>query len=104
MGKQQNGKDQRSLKEIGDNKRTFHARINTIRPETIRTQKKRLRTGGKNEQKNCTIGFNDQDNHDSVITHPEQDILDCKVKWALGGISMNKANGGDGISVQLLKI
>ena len=104
MGKQQNGKEQRCLQEIGDNKRTFHARINTIRPKTIRTQKKRLRTGGKNEQKNCTIGFNDQDNHDSVITHPEQDILDCKVKWALGGISMNKANGGDGISVQLLKI
>ena len=50
------------------------------------------------------IGFNDQDNHDSVITHPEPDILDCKVKWALGGISMNKASGGDGISVQLLKI
>ena len=39
-----------------------------------------------------------------MITHLEPDILDCKVKWALGGISMNKANGGDGISVQLLKI
>ena len=49
-------------------------------------------------------GLHDPDNHDSVITHPEPDILDCKVKWALGGISMNKASGGDGISVQLLKI
>ena len=39
-----------------------------------------------------------------MITHPEPDILECKVKWALGGVIMNKASGGDGISVELLKI
>ena len=48
--------------------------------------------------------LHDPDSHNGVITHLEPDILDCKVKWALGGISMNKASGGDGISVQLLKI
>ena len=41
--------------------------------------------------------------HDGVITHLEPDILECEVKWALGGITMNKASGGDGIPVELLK-
>ena len=41
----------------------------------------------------------DQDNHDGVITHLEQDILECEVKWALESIIMNKASGGDGIRV-----
>ena len=45
-----------------------------------------------------------QDNHDDVITHLEPDILECKVKWALGSITMNKASGGDGIPVELFKI
>ena len=38
--------------------------------------------------------FNDPDNHEGVITHVESDILECKVKWALGSITMNKVNGG----------
>ena len=41
--------------------------------------------------------LHDPDNHDGVITHPETDILECKVKWALGIITVNKASGGDGI-------
>ena len=41
------------------------------------------------------------DNHDGVITPLEPDILESKVKWALGNITMNKASGGDGISVDL---
>ena len=44
------------------------------------------------------------DNHNGVITHLEPDILECEVKWALGSITMNKASGGDGISVQLFQI
>ena len=43
-------------------------------------------------------------NHDSVITHLETDILECKVKWALGSITMSKASGGDGIPVELFQI
>ena len=39
-----------------------------------------------------------------VITHLEPDILECKVKWALGSIPMNKASGGDGLPVELLQI
>ena len=39
-----------------------------------------------------------------VITHLEQDILECEVKWALGSITKNKASGGDGVPVELFKI
>ena len=46
--------------------------------------------------------LHDPDNHDGVITHLEPDILGCKVEWALGSITMNKAS--DGIPVELLEI
>ena len=39
-----------------------------------------------------------------MITHLEPDILECKVKWALGSISTSKASGGDGIPVELFQI
>ena len=39
-----------------------------------------------------------------MITHLEPDILERKVKWALGSITMNKASGGDGIPVELVQI
>ena len=39
-----------------------------------------------------------------MITHLEPDILEGKVKWALGNITMNKASGGDGIPVELFQI
>ena len=48
--------------------------------------------------------LNDLDNYDGVITHLEPDILECKVKWALGSIYMNKASGGDGIPPELFQI
>ena len=52
----------------------------------------------------CKKGLDVPDNHDGVITHLEPDILECKVKWALGNITMNKASGGDGIPVALFQI
>ena len=48
--------------------------------------------------------FHDPDNHDGVITHLEPDILECKVKWALGSTTMNKDSGGNGIPAQLFQI
>ena len=49
--------------------------------------------------------LHDPDNHDGVITHLEPDILEYKVKWALGrSITMNKESGGDGILVELFQI
>ena len=46
----------------------------------------------------------DPDNLDGVISHPEPDILECEVKWALGRITTNKASGGDGVPVELFQI
>ena len=48
--------------------------------------------------------LHDPDMHDGVITHPEPDILECEVKWALESITTNKASGGDGIPVELFQI
>ena len=48
--------------------------------------------------------LHEPDNHDSVITHLEPDILECEVKWALGSITMNEASGGDGMPVELFQI
>ena len=48
--------------------------------------------------------LHDADKHDGMITHLQPDILECKVKWALGSITMNKASEGDGIPVELFQI
>ena len=50
------------------------------------------------------IDLHDLDNQGGVITHLEPDILKCKVKWALGSITLNKANGRGGIPVKLFQI
>ena len=47
--------------------------------------------------------LHDPDNHDGVITHLEPNILECKVKRALGSITMNKVNGGDRITADLFR-
>ena len=47
---------------------------------------------------------NDPDNHNDVITHLDPDILECKVKWISGSITMNKASGCDGIPSELFQI
>ena len=48
--------------------------------------------------------LHDPDNHNRVINHLEPDILECKVKWALGSMNTNKASGGDGMPVELFQI
>ena len=55
---------------------------------------------GKKKKKDV----NDPDSHNGVITHLEPDILECKVTWALGSITMNKASGGDGILAELFQV
>ena len=63
--------------------------------------KKRWQEYTKDLQKR---GLNDPDIHHDVITHLESNILECKVKWALGSITVNKASGSDGIPAELFKI
>ena len=48
--------------------------------------------------------LHDPDNHNSVITHLEPDILECEVKWVLESITMHKASEGDGIPVELFQL
>ena len=48
--------------------------------------------------------LNDPDNHNGMITHLQPDILECKVKWALGSITMNKVGSGHGIQAELFQI
>ena len=49
-------------------------------------------------------GLHDLGNYDGVVTHLESDILECKVKWALGNITINKASRGNAISAELFQI
>ena len=63
-----------------------------------------LRSGCKNTQKLYKRDLHDLGNHDGVISHLEPDILECEVNSALGSITMNTANGGDGIPAELIQI
>ena len=88
-------------------KETFHAKMGTIKDRNgidlteAQDIKKRWQEYTKELYKK---DFNDSDNHDGVITHLEPDILECKVKWALGSITTNKASGSNGISDKLFQI
>ena len=52
----------------------------------------------------CKKDLHDPDNHNGAITHLVPDILECKVKWPLRSITMNKTSGGDGITVEVFHI
>ena len=95
------------FKKIRDTKRTFHAKMGTIKDRNSKDLiegeeiKKRWQEYTEEMYKK---GPNDPDNHDGVATNLEPDILECEVKWALGSITMNKASGDDGIPVELFQI
>ena len=106
-GKQQNGKDQRSLQEIRDTKGTFHAKIDTTKDRNgidlteAEDIKKRWQ---EYTEELYEKGLNDPDNNNGMITHLEPDILEWEVKWALGSITTNKASGGDRLPAELFQI
>ena len=92
------GKIRDFFKKITDTKGTFHAKMGLTKDRNDRDLreaediKKRWQEYTKELYKKY---LHDPDNHDGVITHLEPDILECKVKWALGNITMNKASGGE---------
>ena len=102
------GKTRDLLKKIGDTKRIFHAKMDTIKDSDGRdlTEAEEIKKRWQEYTEELyRKGHSDLDNHKGVITHLEPDILECEVKWALGSITKNKARGGDGIqfsSVQSL--
>ena len=95
------------FKKIRDTKGTFHAKMGSIKDRNgmdlteAEDTKKRWQEYTEELYKK---DLHDPDNHDGVITHLEPDILECKIKWALGSITMNKTHGGDGIPVELFQI
>ena len=105
-GKQQNEKTRDLFKKIRDTKETFHAKMGSIKDrndmDLIEAEdiKKRWQEYTELYKKD----FQDQDNHDGMITHLEPDILECEVKSALESITTNKASVGDGIPVELFQI
>ena len=95
------------FKKIRDTKGTFHAKMGSIKDRNGRELteaediKKRWQEYTEELYKK---DLHVPDNHDGVIAHLEPDILECKVKWALGSITTNKASGRDGIPVELFQI
>ena len=90
------------FKKIRDIKRTFYGNMGSIKERNgmdLRKAEDIRKRWQKYTEKLYKKDLNNADNHDSMITHLEPDILENEVKWALGSITMNKANGGDGIPV-----
>ena len=101
------GKTRDLFKKIRDTKGTFHTKMGTIKDRNgmdlteAEDIKKRWQEYTEELYKKDLC---ESDNHDGVITHLEPDILESKVKEALGSITTNKASGGDGIPAELFQI
>ena len=101
------GKTRDLFKKIRDTKGTFHAKMGSIKDRNgmdlteAEEIKKRLQEYTEERYKK---DLHNPHTHDGAITHLEPDILKSELKWALGNITLNKANGGDGIPVELFQI
>ena len=101
------GKTRDLFKKLRDTKGIFHAKIGTIKDRNgmdlteAEDTKKRWQDYTKELYKK---DLQDPDNQEGVITHIQPDILEYKVKWALGSITMNKSSRGNGIPVELFQI
>ena len=106
-GKQQNGKDQRSLQENQRYQGNILCKDGTIKDRNSRdlTEAEDIKKRWQEYTEELyQKDLHDPDNHDGVITCLEPDILEGEVKWALGSITMNKVSGGDGMPVELFQI
>ena len=96
----------RNLKKIRDIKGIFHAKMDSMKDrngmDLIEAKDIKKRWQGYTEELEKK-DLHDPDNHDGVITHLEPDILEYKVKWALGSITMNKTSRCDRIPVELFQ-
>ena len=101
------GKTRELIKKIRDTKGTFHAKMGSIRDRIgmdlteAEDIKKRWQEYTEELYK---IDLHDPDSHNGVITQLDGVILECKVQWALGSITTNKASGSKGIPVELFQI
>ena len=100
------GKTRDLFKKTRDTKGIFHAKMGTIKDRNGMnlTEAEDVKSWQEYTEELYKKDLHDPDNHDGVITYLEPDTLECKVKWTLGSITMNKANGGDEISAELFQI
>ena len=90
------GKTRDLFKKFGNVKGTCHARMGTIKDRNGKdlTEAKEIKKMWQEYTEELyKKGLNDPDNHNGVVTHLKPAIQECEVKWALGSIIMNKANG-----------
>ena len=94
------------VKKIRHTKETFHVKMGKIKDRNGRdlTEGEDIKERWQEYTELYKKDLRDPDNQDGVITHLEPDILECKVNWALGSITVSKASGGDGILVELFHI
>ena len=84
------------FKKIRDTKGTFHEKMGSIkyRNSMDLTEAEDIKKWQEYTEELYKKDLHDPENHDGVIIHLEQDILECEVKWALGSITANKVSGG----------
>ena len=95
------------FKKIRDIKRTFHAKMGTIKNKNVKDLTEAEEINKRWQEYTDELykkGLIDPGNHEDMVTYLELDILECEVKWALGSSSTNKAGGGDGIPDELFQI
>ena len=101
------GKARYLFKKIRDIKGAFHSKIGTIKDRISMdlTEGEDIKKRWQEyTEKLYKRDLHDPDNHNSVITHLDPDIMESEVKQALGSITMYKASGGDGIPAELFQI
>ena len=100
------GKTRDFFQKIRDTKGTFHAKTGSMKDRNCMhlTEAEHIKKWQKYTEELYKKVLHDPDNHEGVILHLEPDILECKVKWALGSITVNKDSGSNGIPVELFQI
>ena len=94
------------FKKIRDTKGTFHAKMGLVKDRNGMdlTEAEDIKKWQECTEELYKKDLLDPDSHNCVINHLEPDILECKVEWALGSITMNKVNGGYGTPAELFQI
>ena len=100
------GKTRDLFKKIRETKGTFHIKMGTTKDRNSMdlTEAEDIKKRWQEYTELHKKDLHDPNNHDGMITHLEPDLLECKVKWALGNITTNKIIGGDRIPVELFQI
>ena len=101
------GKTRDIFKKIRNNQGMFHVKMGIIKDKNgmdLTEAKDIKKRWQEYTEEICKTYLHNPDNHDGVITYLEPDILECKVKWALGSITMNKASGADRVPADLFQI